>query len=96
MMKDFLALKPEGPERVGRNARGLCGPEGAHLKLQVESGSARCEAIWWRQGELVHELSRGELVDLAVSLEQNAWNGNLKLQMVIEDMRPSVVAPVAT
>lgn len=70
--------------------------QGAHLKLQVESRSARCEAIWWRQGELVHELSRGELVDLAFSLEQNVWNGNRKLQMVIEDMSPSVVAPVAT
>lgn len=65
--------------------------QGAHLKMQVQVGSQSCEAIWWRQGELVYELNRGEVVDLAFGLEHNAWNGRSKLQMVIEDMRPALV-----
>ena len=65
--------------------------QGAHLKMQVQAGSQSCEAIWWRQGELVYELNRGEVVDLAFGLEHNAWNGRSKLQMVIEDMRPALV-----
>ena len=65
--------------------------QGAHLKVQVQAGSQSCEAIWWRQGELVYELNQGEVVDLAFGLEQNSWNGRSRLQMVIEDMRPALM-----
>jgi single-stranded-DNA-specific exonuclease len=61
--------------------------QGAHLKMQIEAGATRCDAIWWRRGELVYELGPGAPVDVAFGLELNAWNGETRLQMVVEDMR---------
>ena len=60
---------------------------GAHLKLVVDTGAQACDAIWFRQGERVYELSAGQGVDVAFSLGTNTWQGQTKVQMVVEDMR---------
>ena len=65
------------------------GQDAAHLKMQVQTGKTRCEAIWWREGEMVYELNRGDIVDLAFTLEARSWNGRTSLQMVLQDMRPT-------
>jgi single-stranded-DNA-specific exonuclease len=65
------------------------GQDAAHLKMQVETDKTRCEAIWFREGELVYELTRGDIVDLAFSLEARTWNNRTSLQMVIQDMKPT-------
>ena len=62
---------------------------GQHLKLSLRAGSQSCDAIWWRQGELVYELGAGARVDLACTIEENTWNGETKVQLVLEDMRPA-------
>jgi single-stranded-DNA-specific exonuclease len=61
---------------------------GAHLKLSVDTGADLCDAIWFRQGERVYELSVGEAVDMAFALDANTWQGRTKVQMIVEDMRP--------
>lgn len=61
---------------------------GAHLKLTLDTGLDTCDAIWFRQGELVYELSVGDSVDVAFGLEANTWQGRTKVQMMLEDMRP--------
>ncbi len=63
--------------------------KGAHLKLALDTGQGVCDAIWWRQGELVYELSSGSRVDVACALESNTWNGQTRVQLVLEDMRPA-------
>lgn len=65
------------------------GQDAAHLKMQIQTGKTRCEAIWWREGELIYELNRGDIVDLAFTLEARTWNGRTSLQMVLQDMRPT-------
>jgi len=65
------------------------GQDAAHLKMQIQVGKTRCEAIWWREGELIYELNRGDIVDLAFTLEARTWNGRTSLQMVLQDMRPT-------
>ncbi|MDA0745665.1 MAG: single-stranded-DNA-specific exonuclease RecJ [bacterium] len=62
---------------------------GAHLKLSMDPGAGACDAIWWRQGDLVYELSQGDRVDVACALEANTWNGQTRVQLVLEDMRPA-------
>jgi single-stranded-DNA-specific exonuclease len=62
---------------------------GAHLKLTLDTGENLCDAIWFRQGELVYELSVGDVVDVAFGLASNTWQGNTKVQMMLEDMRPT-------
>ncbi len=65
------------------------GQDAAHLKMQIQTGKTRCEAIWWREGELVYELNRGDIVDLAFTLEARTWNNRTNLQMVLQDMKPT-------
>jgi len=65
------------------------GQDAAHLKMQIRAGKTHCEAIWWREGELIYELNQGDIVDLAFTLESRTWNGRTSLQMVLKDMRPS-------
>lgn len=62
---------------------------GAHLKLTLDTGNDLCDAIWFRQGELVYELSVGDQVDVAFGLASNTWQGRTKVQMMVEDMRLS-------
>jgi single-stranded-DNA-specific exonuclease len=67
------------------------GADGAHLKLTVSDPGAgsRSGQIWdaiaFRQGHWYGNLPR--TVDLVYSLEENVWNGNRRLQLVVEDLR---------
>lgn len=73
-----------------RDARKV-GADGAHLKLVVSDPEAgpRREAAWdaiaFRQGHWYGKLPRQ--VDLVYKLEENLWNGNARLQLVVEDLR---------
>jgi single-stranded-DNA-specific exonuclease len=67
------------------------GADGAHLKLAVSDPDAgprsaiTWDAIAFRQGHWYGNLPRA--VDLVYSLEENVWNGNRRLQLVVEDLR---------
>jgi single-stranded-DNA-specific exonuclease len=73
-----------------RDARKV-GADGAHLKLTVSDPAAGSrsgqswDAIAFRQGHWYGKLPRA--VDLVYSLEENVWNGNRRLQLVVEDLR---------
>jgi single-stranded-DNA-specific exonuclease len=73
-----------------RDARKV-GADGAHLKLAVSDPGAGSrsgqswDAIAFRQGHWYGNLPRS--VDLVYSLEENVWNGNRRLQLVVEDLR---------
>lgn len=73
-------------DRTGAVGKGAVG-KGAHLKLSLDVGGQTCDAIWWRQGERVCELSEGDRVDVACALEKNTWNGKTRIQLVLEDLR---------
>ena len=63
--------------------------QGMHLKLALDTGQQVCDAIWWRQGDLVYELSLRDRVDVAFGLEANTWRGETRVQMTVADMRPA-------
>ncbi|ANN77423.1 single-stranded-DNA-specific exonuclease RecJ [Bordetella flabilis] len=50
-----------------------------HLKLSLERGHQRFDAIWFGQTRLLPET-----VDMAYRLEQNVWNGRVSVQLVVE------------
>lgn len=85
-----FGAKNESPRFVARNCRiadARAVGRGAHLKLSVDTGANLHDAIWFRNGERVYELSVGDRVDLAFALDANTWQGRTKVQMVVEDMR---------
>lgn len=63
------------------------GKDGAHLKLTLGEMGFRIDAIAFRSGEQMDSLPRR--VDVAYHLEVNEWNGRLKPQLNVRDIRPA-------
>jgi single-stranded-DNA-specific exonuclease len=60
-----------------------------HLKLRVIFDQVEFDCLWWRHGEYEDEFETGMQVDLAFKPEINNWNGNSRVQLVVEDIRKS-------
>lgn len=97
--QDLRALEPFGagnprPVFVTRNFRVLSEPQiikEQHLKLRVAGADNRpMEAIWWRGVEEVETPPQMNAhVDLAYEFEANRWQGDIRLQLNVRDMRAS-------
>jgi single-stranded-DNA-specific exonuclease len=95
--QDLRALEPFGagnprPVFVTRNFRLLSEPQiikEQHLKLRVAGTDNRpLEAMWWRGVEEVDRRPKmHEHVDLAYEFEAQRWQGDIKLQLNVKDMR---------
>ena len=61
-----------------------------HLKLRLaDENGKQFEAVWWdgvdkSKGQ---DLRRKSKIDLAYTPEANTWNGNTRLQLVVEDLK---------
>jgi single-stranded-DNA-specific exonuclease len=75
------------------------GSEGRHLRLQLGAdGHGGCsssvrDAIAFSQGDRLERLGErirsGERVDVVYTLEVNEWNGERRLQLNVQDLRPT-------
>ena len=54
-----------------------------HLKLVVERGSQRFDAIWFGHAEQLPEF-----VEVAYRLSKNSWNGVITVQLIVEHAEP--------
>lgn len=62
-----------------------------HLKLRLSDGEGRAfEAVWWDGVEKSKErtLRADSAIEVAYTAEENSWQGNTRLQLVVEDLRP--------
>src|SRR2546423_98916 len=97
LSQDLQTLEPFGagnprPVFVTRGFRIMSEPQiikEQHLKLRVSGEDNRpMEAIWWRGVEEVHAMPQAnQRVDLAYELEANRWQGDVRLQLNVRDMR---------
>jgi single-stranded-DNA-specific exonuclease len=97
LSKDLRLLEPFGagnprPVFVTRKFRVLSEPQiikEQHLKLRVSGANERpMEAIWWRGVEEVDRPPRmNDYIDLAYEFEANRWQGDIRLQLNVQDMR---------
>jgi single-stranded-DNA-specific exonuclease len=61
-----------------------------HLKLRLtDPENRKFEAVWWNGVELAEEkhLRPNTKLEIAYSPEINTWNGNSRLQLVVEDIK---------
>lgn len=61
-----------------------------HLKLWLDGGGGqRFEAVWWDGVERSRErtLTPGSRIEVAYTAEANIWQSNVRLQLVVEDIR---------
>jgi single-stranded-DNA-specific exonuclease len=63
------------------------GREGKHLKLTLSDGRAMWDGIAFRQGAWAGRLP--PVVDVAYHLELNEWQGQRRLQLNVQDIRPA-------
>jgi single-stranded-DNA-specific exonuclease len=99
LSQDLSALEPFGagnprPVFVTRGMRVLSAPQiikEQHLKLRLAGDDNRpIEAIWWRGVEEVEQTpTPNQRIDVAYELEANRWNGDIRLQLNVKDMRYS-------
>ncbi len=69
-----------------KDARSV-GSHGEHLKLTLEDGRIYWDAIAFRQGHRIQDMSR--FVDILYTLERNTYNGNTTLQLRVKDIKPA-------
>jgi single-stranded-DNA-specific exonuclease len=94
---ELETLEPFGagwprPVFVTRNLRVVGEPrvlKERHLKFGVVAAGGRVhDAIWWGGAERATATPRpGASIELAYSVEANCWNGNTRLQLVVEDLK---------
>lgn len=67
------------------------GADGKHLRLLARSqtNGVTKRLIGFRLGSLVQSMKLGAMMDAAVSLGVNEWNGNRELQIKLVDIRPT-------
>ncbi len=87
----FVARQIEvrSARRIGRveEDAGHESSAGPHLKLNLKDArGGNWDAIGWRMGERFDETPPGAKIDLAFHLDMNEWNGEKRLQLVLEDI----------
>src|SRR3989440_8588114 len=97
LAQDLAALEPFGagnprPVFMTRGWRVMSEPQiikEQHLKMRVAGEDNRpFEAIWWRGvEEAVATPQANQRIDLAYELEANRWNGDIRLQLNVRDLR---------
>lgn len=63
------------------------GGDGKHLKMVVMEGGISLEAIAFRRGEMLSELSPDKAVDIAYNISEDNWNDRKSLQLGIKDIK---------
>jgi single-stranded-DNA-specific exonuclease len=97
LARELQALEPFGagnvrPVFATRNLRLLSEPvvmKDRHLKLRLAGAQNRpLEAVWWNCIETVGQtpVLNGS-IEVAYSLELNAWNDEFRLQLGVVDLR---------
>ncbi len=96
LQRELAQLEPCGyanphPLFLSRNVRLLgqraVGKEGRHLKLRLSDDRATWDGIAFRQGEWAGKLP--DRVDIVYHLEINELNDQRRLQLNVQDVRPS-------
>src|SRR2546429_1514433 len=97
LSQDLSALEPFGagnprPVFMTRGWRVMNEPQilkEQHLKMRVAGEDNRpFEAIWWRGVEEIEATPQmNQRIDLAYDFEANRWQGDVRLQLNVKDMR---------
>ncbi len=61
----------------------LMGSDKKHLKLTVSKDGYTFPAIWWSRGDV--PLDKGDKLDLAFHPQINEFNGNVSVQLIVDD-----------
>jgi len=64
------------------------GADGDHLKLSlIDENGSKFNGIGFNLGKWHTEISKGNLMDIIFSIDENYWNGNTTLQLNVKDIK---------
>lgn len=98
ILKQFAPFGPSNmsPLFLARNVKDTgfaktVGSDGSHLKATLfqKAPGARFDAIGFGLGEKLALLQKQAPVDIIFSIEENEWNGNVRLQLRLRDIKKS-------
>lgn len=58
-----------------------------HIKISLKKDSVFIDAIGFNMGEFIEQLTIGDTVDVACSLDINTYNGREKVQLILKDIK---------
>lgn len=67
----------------------IMGSDKSHLRLTVSNGAMELTAIWWKMSHA--PLSNGDTLDLAFHPQINEYNGNISVQLIIDDVHSDAI-----
>jgi len=65
------------------------GSNGGHLKIYLEKGNKKFDAIGFNLGGFCDKIKAGDKIDVVFELIANEWNGTKELQLKIADLKKS-------
>ncbi len=65
------------------------GQDNRHLRLLIDIGGKKVNAIGFSLGHLASYLTQGLMVDIAFNLEVNSWLGEENVQLLLKDIKKS-------
>jgi single-stranded-DNA-specific exonuclease len=101
LMNHLKRMNPFGPDNekpifCSYNVRDfgtsrVVGKDGSHLKLELidDSSQMATHAIAFGMGEYEMYLKENSPIDICYTVEENVYNGNTSIQLMIKDIRPS-------
>jgi single-stranded-DNA-specific exonuclease len=101
LMNDLKKMNPFGPDNekpvfcsyhvYDFGTSKVVGKDGAHLKLELIDRSTKIpvHAIAFGMSEYVKYIADRNPVDICYTIEENVYNGNTSIQLMIKDIRPS-------
>jgi len=70
----------QSPNPLGRNSQ--------HMAMRVKQGNRQARCLGWNMTDLMPHLANGQNIDLACRPKINAWQGNMTVELEIEDLKP--------
>lgn len=64
--------------------------EGKHVRMTVSKNGVRTGVVYFGMPEKRFPFDRGDVVDLAVNLDRNVYNGEARVSVIVRGIRPSL------
>lgn len=64
--------------------------DGKHIRMMVSKNGARTGVVYFGMPEILFPYEKGDVVDLAVNLDKNTYNGDERVSVIVRGMRPSL------
>ncbi len=63
--------------------------DGKHIRMSVSKNGARTGVVYFGMNEMFFPYEKGDIVDLAVNLDRNVYNGDERVSVIVRGMRLS-------